>query len=127
MAKEITYSISQLAKHFDITPRAIRFYEDRKLLSPERHNSHRIYKEGDLVRLKLILRGKRLGFSLEEIRKTMELYDTEPNEKTQLLFVLDTISIHRQELETRQQDIRETLNEMKTVSNRIKKKLKELD
>ncbi len=125
--KKTTYSISQLAKHFDITTRAIRFYEDRKLLSPERHKSHRIYRESDLVRLKLILRGKRLGFSLEEIRKTMELYDTEPNEKAQLVFVLNTISSHRKELELRQEDIRNTLDEMKTVTHRIKKKLQELD
>ena len=127
MHEKNTYSISQLAKHFDITTRTIRFYEDRKLLSPNRQNSHRIYDEGDVVRLRLILRGKRLGFSLDEIRKTMDLYDTEPNEKAQLVFVLDTIATHRRELELRQEDIRNTLDEMKTVTSRIKRKLKEID
>ncbi len=121
-----TYSISALAAHFDITPRTIRFYEDQGLLSPERKNNRRVYRERDFVRLKLILRGKRLGFSLAEIRKTMELYDSEPNEKAQLVFVLDTINAHRQELQQRQQDIISTLDEMKTVSNRIKQKLKQL-
>ena len=122
-----TYSISQLAAHFDITPRTIRFYEDQGLLAPERLKSRRIYREGDLIRLKLILRGKRLGFSLSEIRTTMELYDIEGNEKAQLIFVLETIETHARELEQKQEDILITLDEMKSVAKRIKKQLKEMD
>jgi len=119
-----TYSISDLSRHFDVTPRTIRFYEDRGLLSPARNGSRRIYKERDMVRLKLILRGKRVGFSLAEIRKTLELYDTEPNEKAQLVYVLETIESHRHELLQRQQDIKNTLDEMKSVATRVKRKLK---
>ena len=122
-----TYSISQLAAHFDITPRTIRFYEDQGLLAPERLKSRRIYREGDLIRLKLILRGKRLGFSLSEIRTTMELYDIQGNEKAQLIFVLETIETHARELEQKQEDILITLDEMKSVAKRIKKQLKEMD
>ncbi len=122
-----TYTISDLAKHFDITPRTIRFYEDQGLLAPQRQGIKRIYKDRDLVRLKLILRGKRIGFSLAEIKRTLELYDTEPNERAQLVFVLHTIESHRQALLQRQQDIASTLEEMKSVVTRVKRKLKTLD
>ena len=75
MSSKATYSISDLARHFALTPRTIRFYEAEKLLSPRREKNKRVYSERDLVRLKLILRGKRLGFSLAEIKTTMQLYD----------------------------------------------------
>ena len=93
-----SYTISELAKHFDVTPRAIRFYEDQGLLSPKRVNAQRVYNDGDFVRLKLILRGKRIGFSLAELKQTISLYDTQPDSKAQLQYVLETIDSHRQEL-----------------------------
>ena len=127
MTSESTYTITELSTHFDITPRTIRFYEDQGLLAPQRKHSKRIYNGRDLIRLKLILRGKRLGFSLAEIKTTMALYDSQPNEKAQLIYVLDTIESHRQELLQRQQDINNTLDDMKTVSRQIKKKLDDLD
>ena len=81
---EVTYSIGELAKEFDITPRSIRFYEEQDLLSPERTGQTRIYCNKDRVRLKLILRGKRLGFSLAEIKNLFELYDSNANSMLQL-------------------------------------------
>ena len=123
MRNKLTYTISDLSKHFDLTPRTIRFYEAEGLLKPDRENNKRIYSERDLVRLKLILRGKRLGFSLAEIETTMELYDTHPSESAQLKFVLQTIEAHRLELEQKQIDIHNTLAEMDAVAKNVQKKL----
>ena len=74
-----TYSIADLAREFDVTHRAIRFYEDEGLLSPGRDGTRRVYSKRDWVRLKLILRGKRLGFSLAEVHEMLELYDSAPD------------------------------------------------
>ena len=74
--KEVTYSISELAQEFDITPRTIRYYEDEGLITPSREGQTRIYSHKDKIRLKLTLRGKRLGFSLAEIRELFDMYDT---------------------------------------------------
>jgi len=79
-----TYSIADLAREFDVTHRAIRFYEDEGLLSPGRDGTRRVYSKRDWVRLKLILRGKRLGFSLAEVHEMLELYDSAPDERPQL-------------------------------------------
>jgi DNA-binding transcriptional MerR regulator len=117
------YTISELARHFDVTPRAIRFYEDQGLLNPKRIKAQRVYNEGDFVRLKLILRGKRIGFSLAELKQTITLYDTHPDEKAQLQFVLDTIENHRQELIQRKEDIKTTLADMDDVHQRVKEQL----
>ena len=126
MIKKSTYTISDLSKHFDLTPRTIRFYESEGLLNPVRDKSRRIYCERDLVRLKLILRGKRLGFSLAEIKTTMDLYDNHPNEIAQLKFVLETIDTHRDELKQKQHDINSTLEEMDSVASRARGKLDSL-
>lgn len=126
MTENSTYSISELAKHFDVTPRTIRFYEDQALLKPARKNGKRVYNEGDFVRLKLILRGKRIGFSLSELQRTISLYDTQPDEKVQLLFVLETIDNHRRELIERKEDIETTLADMDDVHSRIESQLDSL-
>ena len=76
---EPTFAIGELAREFDITPRSIRFYEEQGLLSPQRTGQNRIYLNKDRVRLKLILRGKRLGFSLAEVNTLFNMYDTNPN------------------------------------------------
>ncbi len=123
MSAAKTYTISELAKHFDVTPRAIRFYEDQDLLSPKRINAQRVYNDGDFVRLKLILRGKRIGFSLAELKQTISLYDTQPDSKAQLQYVLETIDSHRQELLERKQDIETTLADMDDVQARIEEQL----
>lgn len=79
MSDSQTYSISDLAKEFDVTTRAIRFYEDKGLLSPERRGQTRIYSGADKTKLKLILRGKRLGFTLDESRHIIQMYDPSSN------------------------------------------------
>lgn len=92
MNNKVTYSIGELAKEFDITTRSIRFYEDEGLLSPRRQGQQRIYTNKDRVRLKLILRGKRLGFSLAETRRLFELYDADNSSAAQLEKVLELVS-----------------------------------
>ena len=82
--KDISFSISDLAREFGVTTRAIRFYEDEGLLSPSRSGRQRVYTSRDHVRLKLIVRGKRLGFSLSEVREIIEMYDLDSGESGQL-------------------------------------------
>ena len=83
-----TYTISKLAREFGVTPRALRFYEDKGLLFPERCQGNRVYSEGDRVRLQLVLQGKRVGLSLDDMREILELY-REAGEKVQIQHVLD--------------------------------------
>ena len=126
MKNKSTYSISELATEFDVTARSIRFYEDQGLISPDRKNTQRIFNERDRVRLKLILRGKRLGFSLAEIQEIFELYDSEPGEEAQLLYLIDSIDRKREVLNRQREDIEAVLQEMDEVEQRIKKSLKEM-
>ena len=79
-----TWTITELAQEFDVTTRTIRFYEDKGLIAPERLKQRRIYHPRDRVRLQLVMRGKRLGFSLDEIQEMIDLYDADPTESTQL-------------------------------------------
>ena len=107
-----TYTISELAREFDITPRAIRFYEDSGLLEPTRAGRNRVYSQRDRTRLKLTLRGKRLGFSLQEIRGLVTMYDTESDTAPQLQAFLAVLAAHRRQLELQLDDIRVTLDEL---------------
>jgi DNA-binding transcriptional MerR regulator len=109
---EETYSISDLAREFDVTPRAIRFYEDQGLLAPQRSGSRRIYRKRDYVRLKLILRGKRLGLSLSEVAAMFDLYDSARDEKPQLAKFLTALAERREQLERQRADIDEMLGEI---------------
>ncbi len=114
-----SYSIAQLTAEFDITPRAIRFYEDRGLITPRRNGNRRVYSPRDRVRLKLILRGKRLGLSLDEIREIIDMYDTETGagdgQRAQLDLLLDKIRKRRQTLMAQKQDIDVLLDFMDRV------------
>ena len=83
-ARHKTYTISQLAKEFDVTPRALRFYEDKGLLSPARDGMARVYTNTERARLKLILSGRKVGFSLNDIREILDLYNVGDNQRTQL-------------------------------------------
>lgn len=121
-----TYSIGELAKHFDVTARSIRFYEEQNLISPERQGQSRIYHAKDKVRLKLILRGKRLGFSLAEIRKLFELYDTNPNSAAQLEIMLQLTQSKRAVLEQQLNDIQMLMNELDEVEIRCQEELNEI-
>lgn len=110
--REETYGISDLAREFDVTPRAIRFYEDQGLLAPQRSGSRRIYAKRDYVRLKLILRGKRLGLSLSEVAAMFDLYDSARDEKPQLTQFLAALAERREQLERQRADIDEMLGEI---------------
>ncbi|GAL17411.1 predicted transcriptional regulator LiuR of leucine degradation pathway MerR family [Vibrio maritimus] len=111
-----TYKISELAREFDITTRSIRFYEDEGLIQPDRSGSMRLYNRRDKIRLKLILRGKRLGFSLAEIRELFELYDThqEGDQLTKMLKIID----EKEAVLKRQLDDINTLLEDLTVARK---------
>ena len=117
------YSIGDLAREFDVTPRAIRFYEDEGLLSPRREGSRRIYSKRDQVRLKLILRGKRLGFSLAEVREMLELYDSAPDERPQLEKFVAALSARRAQLERQRVEIDEVLGEIRAFERQSRKHL----
>ena len=121
-----TYTIGELAKHFDITTRSIRFYEEQQLITPERQGQNRIYHAKDKVRLKLILRGKRLGFSLAEIRNLFELYDVNPNSAAQLEIMLQLTQSKRAVLEQQLNDIQMLMNELDDVEARCQDELNEL-
>jgi len=101
----ITYSISDLARELDITPRAIRFYEEQGLLNPERRGQERIYHPRDKVVLKLILRGKRLGFSLAECKELIDLYEPSTGNRKQLETVLAKVAERRAQLQQQLLDI----------------------
>lgn len=107
-----TYGIAELAGEFGVTTRTVRFYEDKGLLSPERDGQRRIYSPRDRVRLRLIMRGKRLGLSLEEIGELIDLYDVDPSEVTQLNHFVDVIQQRRDILEGQKRDIDESLAEL---------------
>jgi DNA-binding transcriptional MerR regulator len=115
-----TYTISDLAREFDVTTRTIRFYEDEGLLSPERRGQARIYTARDRVLLKLILRGKRLGFSLAECGELFSLYDPEGGNKAQFQLMLDKLAERRRALEQQLNDIRLMQIELDTAEARIK-------
>ncbi|WP_151632191.1 MerR family transcriptional regulator [Noviherbaspirillum aerium] len=110
-----TYTITELAREFDITPRAIRFYEDQGLLSPKREGAGgrtRVYSAGERTRLKLTLRGKRLGLSLSEIKALVDMYESPKDTAPQLKRFLAVLSQHRETLERQREDIEVTLAEI---------------
>ncbi|MHA1537764.1 MAG: MerR family transcriptional regulator [Alphaproteobacteria bacterium] len=121
-----SYSIAELAREFDITTRAIRYYEDQGLLAPARRGQARIYAQRDRTRLKLILRGKRLGFSLAEVAEIIELYDNQPGETGQLDFFLAKIAGRRGLLEQQREDIAVIFEELEVVEQRCRERLAEL-
>lgn len=106
------YSITELAAEFDVTPRAIRFYEDVGLLTPERAGRNRVYTHADRTRLKLTLRGKRLGLALSEIKQLVDMYDTSADNTAQLQAFLLVLANHRLQLEQQLDDIEVTLAEI---------------
>ncbi|MGR5284191.1 MerR family transcriptional regulator [Vibrio maritimus] len=117
-----TYKISELAKEFDITTRSIRFYEDEGLIQPDRKGTMRVYQRRDKIRLKLILRGKRLGFSLAEIRELFELYDTH-QEDDQLTKMLKIIDEKEAVLKRQLDDINTLLEDLTTARERCEASL----
>ena len=114
------YTITELAQEFDITPRAIRFYEDVGLLTPARAGRNRVYPVRDRTRLKLTLRGKRLGLSLSEIKQLVEMYDSPSDTAPQLTAFLQVLAEHRQQLEQQREDIEITLAEIAQHEDRCR-------
>mgnify|MGYP003627453397 FL=1 len=113
----VSYSITQLSQEFDISPRTIRFYEDKGLLNPDRSKYRRAYSKRDRVRLMLILRGKRVGFSLDESLELFDIYDSGTGEETQLKHWFKLLHEHETRLEQNKQDIEELLAEVKSAKS----------
>jgi len=122
-----TWSITELAESFEVTLRTLRHYEDVGLISPERRGARRVYHPRDRIRLQLILRGKRLGFSLPEIRTIVNMYDEQPGEAGQLHYLLEQIDVRRAELDRLRHDIDDTLEELDEVAARCREDLAALD
>ena len=118
------YSISELAREFEVTPRAIRFYEDQGLISPRRAGTRRIYTPRDRTRLKLTLRGKRLGLTLSEIRELIDMYEPGRDERPQLERFLAVLESHRASLLQQRADIEAQLSEIQTFEKRVRKQLR---
>ncbi|CAE6942480.1 MerR family DNA-binding transcriptional regulator [Vibrio sp. B1FLJ16] len=120
-----TFKISELAKEFDITTRSIRFYEDLGLLTPERKGNTRIYNGRDRIRLKLILRGKRLGFSLADIKELFELYDTDQSTE-QLNYMIRLIEEKKAALQQQANDIQAVMMELNAAQLRCANTLRSM-
>src|SRR5256714_3578502 len=119
------FSISELAREFDVTPRAIRFYEGHGLLAPRRDGQRRIYTPRTRTRLKLTLRGKRLGLALTEIRELIDLYEPGRDERPQLERFLAVLEAHIESLEQQRHDIEAQLSELQAFQKKVRKQLKE--
>ena len=117
------WTISELAEEFGLTLRTVRHYEDVGLLTPERRGTTRVFHSRDRTRLRLILRGKRLGFSLPEIRTIVNMYDEQPGEAGQLQYLLDQIAVRRGELDQLRRDVDETMVELADVEARCREDL----
>jgi DNA-binding transcriptional MerR regulator len=115
-----TWTITEVAAEHDVTLRTVRHYEDVGLISPERRGTARVFHQRDRVRLALILRGRRLGFSLDEIATIINMYDAEPGEVGQLRYLVEQIAVRRTELEQRRKDIDETIAELDEVERRCR-------
>lgn len=116
---ETTYSIAELAREFELTPRAIRYYEDQGLITPARAGVQRVYTKRDRTRLKLTLRGKRLGLSLAEIRELIDMYDSAP-ESSQLARLLEVLARQRAKLAQQREDIEAVLGELDTFETQCR-------
>jgi len=117
------YSIGELAREFDVTPRAIRFYEAEGLLAPRREGQRRIYAPRDRTRLKLTLRGKRLGLTLSEIRALIDMYEPGADQRPQLERFLEVLETHRAALARQREDIDAQLAEIAAFEKRVRKQL----
>jgi DNA-binding transcriptional MerR regulator len=124
-ATEATFTITELAAEFDITPRAIRFYEEAGLLEPGRKGRNRVYSPRDRTRLKLTLRGKRLGLTLLEIKQLVDMYDSPSSAEPQLKAFVAILARHREQLEQQRHDIDVTLGEIRQHERRCRALLRQ--
>lgn len=126
MTSPETWTIAQVAEEFGVTHRTVRHYEDLGLISPERRGTQRVYHRRDRTRLKLILRGKRLGFPLEEIRTIVDLFDAPRGRRAQLEYVLGQIDERRADLEQRLRDVQDAISELGDFETRCREDLDRL-
>jgi DNA-binding transcriptional MerR regulator len=125
-----SYTISDLAKEFDLTTRAIRFYEDMGLLQPDRAGvggRNRVYSARDRTRLRLTLRAKRLGLSLTEAKEIIDLYDSPRDTGVQLRKFLDVLAVHRKQIEEQMADLQANLEEVQEHEQEARSLLLKLD
>ena len=113
-----TFGIAALAREFGVTTRTIRFYEDRGLIAPKRAGQRRLYSPRDRIRLKLIMRGKRLGFSLADIGQMLDLYDVDPTEVAQLRLFVEKLRERKKTLERQRADVAALLKELEVFEER---------
>ena len=117
------FSVSELACEVQVTPRTIRFYESKGLLNPQRAGRHRVFTHRDLARLKIILRGKRLGFSLADIKAYLDLYDIDPTHASQVWMLRERVRERIIELEGRRSDLEDALRELKNIEQQANEAL----
>ena len=122
-----TYTISELAKEFGITTRTMRFYEEKGLISPRREGHKRLYSSADRVRIKLILRGKRIGMSLNESVEVIDMYDPEHNNADQLHSLISTVQHRRELLRQQKRDIDDMLNGLQEVQSLCESALDDIE
>jgi DNA-binding transcriptional MerR regulator len=123
MSESRTYTIGEMAKEFEVTSRTLRLYEEEGLLIPERQGTRRIYSERNRVRLRLILRGKRLGWSLAEIKELFDLYDSSHGEEAQLELMLGKLEQRREMLEAQKRDIENALEDLARIASNARNAL----
>jgi DNA-binding transcriptional MerR regulator len=124
-APATTYTISELAREFDLTTRAIRFYEDCGLLAPQRSGRQRVYSARDRTRLKLTLRGKRLGLTLAEVKELVDMYESPRDTQPQLKKFLVVLAAHRAQLEQQLADLHANLDEVRAHEKEARRLLAE--
>ncbi len=122
---EVLYTVTRLAHELGVTPRSIRFYEDKGLISPRRAGVTRVYTHRDRARMKLILRGKRLGFSLRDIREFLDLYDVDATQTAQMRRLLRAVRDRLDELEEQRQALEQTLDELHDIEAQAQARLGE--
>jgi DNA-binding transcriptional MerR regulator len=119
-------TIAEVAEELGVTHRTVRYYEAQGLVSPERRGTQRLYHPRDRVRLALVLRGRRLGFGLAEIRRIVDMYDDVPGERGQLEYLMTQVAERRAELEQRRRDLDAVLRELDEVEHRCRAHLRAL-
>lgn len=120
----ILYTATELANTLGVSSRTLRFYETKHLVSPKRVGNRRIYNHQDCARMQLILRGKRIGFSLDDIREFLDLYDSNADQTPQIQLLLNKVSTRIEQLQQQQNDITTTLNELKNIQSIASQTLK---
>ena len=121
----MTYSIGELCAEFGVTPRTLRFYEYKELLAPIREGQRRLFTQRDRARLKLILRGKRFGFALDELKDLLDLYDADPTQVTQLSATLEAAGRHHAEMTARRDELTLALADLEVQMGLVRRMIDE--